>query len=184
MTWLFDVAQYHPFHNHERVVLVRYESLVSRPYALVSSLLRRITGQDLDPQELEQRFLHNRYRAVHSKKIATWSVRQYGTVQDANRKEIAPDHLRDLAALPAARIAPNWAEHFGLPAVGFRELVESLGYAETVDQMLSSVEPAASLPRLTRRDRVRLAYKWAKDLSAGDAGLGEVWAFQRPFCSA
>jgi len=184
LTWLLDVALVHSYRDHERVVLVKYEELVQRPFELTAELLRRLTGSAPPAEAIEAAYRSNEYRKIHSKKIASWTVREYGTVRDANRKEL-PDHLLgDIARLWNARVRPAYAARFGMAALSFREAVEYYGYNGAVEQALGRVGVPAELPQPDAAALRRLGAKWLRDCAHGDAGPGMLGAYLRPIVRA
>jgi hypothetical protein len=180
LTWLLDVAMVHPYRDHERVILVKYEELVQRPFELTSELLRRITGTAPTPDAIEAAYMNNEYRKIHSKKIATWSVREYGTVRDANRKELPDQVLRDTLRLLHARVRPRYAARFRMAPLSFREAVDSYGYAGALQKVMDRVGVPAEIPRPDPAALLRLGRKWLADFARGDAGPGLLGAYLRP----
>ncbi len=180
LTWLLDVAMVHPYRDHARVILVKYEELVQRPFELTADLLRRLTGSAPAPDAIEAAYRSNEYRKIHSKKIASWTVREYGTVRDANRKEL-PDHmLRDIARLWSARVRPAYAARFRMAALSFREAVDFYGYTGAIEQALGQVGVPSDLPQPDGAALRRLGAKWLHDCAHGDAGPGMLTAYLRP----
>ncbi len=180
LTWLLDVAMVHPYRDHPRVILVKYEELVQRPFELTRELLQRLTGTAPTPGEIEVAYKNNEYRKIHSKKIASWTVREYGTVRDANRKPLPEAQVRDVLSLWNARVRPDYAARFRMAALGFREAVEHYGYAEAIQQEMERLGSPGGLPRPDAAALRRLSRKWLGDCAHGDAGLGSWGAYLRP----
>ena len=180
LTWLLDVAMVHPHRDHPRVILVKYEELVRRPFELTAELLQHLTGHVLAPDAIETGYRNNEYRKIHSKKIATWSVREYGTIRDANAKRLPAGQLRDLATLLNVRVRPVYAGRFRMAALSFREAIEHYGYTGDVMRELEPAGRSESLPAPGAADLRRLAIKWLLDCRNGDAGPGALSLYLRP----
>ncbi len=174
LTWLLDVAMVHPYREHPRVLTIRYEELVRRPFELAVELIERLSGRALAPAELQERYEHNDYRREHSKKIASWTVREYGTVRDANRQELVAGLRRDAATLWGVRIRQRYADAFGMSALSFREAVTHYGYADALRADLGTDAAPRRIPALTAADAQRLTRKWLGDLAHGEARLGQL----------
>jgi hypothetical protein len=184
LTWLLDVAMVHPYRDHERVILVKYEELVRRPFELTSELLRRLTGTAPSAEAIEAAYKNNEYRKIHSKKIASWSVREYGTIRDANRKELPEHLLRDMSRLWNVRVRPAYAAHFRMAPLSFREAVEYYGYADAIQQALGRVGVPKEIPQPDHVALRRLGAKWLIDCTHRDAGPGLLGGYLWPIVRA
>lgn len=180
LTWLLDVAQYHKYRNHERVIPIKYEELVAAPYQTVAGIIQRIAGKEVSEEIIRREYETNRYRMVQSKKIATWTVTQYGVIQNANNREIPRSNLFEESKLLNVKVTAEYAELFGLAELSFMDALEEFGYKEQVLVELSKVELSPRIPAKSRADYMRLTYKWFQDFRHGDARVSDLGRYLTP----
>lgn len=169
VTWLIDVAQYLPYRNHPRVLLVRYEELVQKPFAVVSNILQRIIGKvALDERAFMTSYNNNNYTKLFSGRVASWSVRESGVVANANSKGISEEILLQFAAAQDWSVHPRYAEFFAFEPVTYRRAIELLGYRDSVDCLLSGLKGKAAAPAVSFADWKILSKKFLYALASGN----------------
>ncbi len=169
LTWYIDAARYLPYRHHPRVISLRYEELVAAPFQRVANLLKQIGDLDIAPEEIERNYQNNDYRRFHSKKLPSWSIKEYGKIGDANRNPLPPQQTRELSRLWNTQIRGPFARRFGLAEIDFESLLKELCYLKPVQALLPSPPCERKLPARTLRDSLRLTHKWFRDFVAGDA---------------
>jgi hypothetical protein len=173
ITWLIDVAQYLPYRNHPRVLLVRYEELVREPFQVVSGVLAKACGMTgLSEASFMDTYHNNAYTRIYSGRVDSWSVQRTGVVVDANRKTISREILAAFAAGLDLAVRPAYGRLYGFEPVSFREALAEMGYAEVVDELLVGICPDRTALRLDPASRLMLG---KKALYAMVSGLSSGW---------
>ncbi len=177
-TWLVDVAAAYELRTHPRFRTIRYEDLVQRPYRTVVEFAGSL-GEDAKEESLERLYKENKYRALYSGKISSWSVKRYGEIDNANRGEITSKDVAALKYMVESRVGDGYSRLFGLPQVSFAQVSEFYGYE--FDDVLDSSHVGPSWP--DRESKFRLLRKWYRDLLKSDARLGDVSSYLNPVMS-
>lgn len=142
ITWLIDVAQFLPYREHPRVLLVHYEDLVREPFRVVSDVLAKTCGAvGLAEDAFMEHYRNNAYTRIYSGRVDSWSVQKTGVVVDANRKAVPSDVLGRFAASLELSVHPDYARAFGFAPVSMREAVKMLQYDAQVASLLEGVRP-------------------------------------------
>ena len=127
-TWLIDEASAYEVRNHKRFFTISYEDLIKNPFETVVNFLRKI-GIRFDPEELEALYKNNTYRNQQIRRVKSWSVKRYGTIEDANRKEMGSEDWRALKFMLTTKISHRYAREFGLAECSFHEMARLNGYS-------------------------------------------------------
>ncbi len=180
-TWLVDVAKYYKYRALDRIILVRYEDLTETPFAIAAALIEKITGRAISPAELQSGYEKNQYRKIHSKKLTTWSITDYGVVGDANRKQLTDDELTFMSVLRNMRINDKYAKLFDVAPISFVEAVDGLGYGPSV---LDTLPHSSGKAMKTAADYKYLFVKWLKDVMYCDASLNTLPVYLNPLVRA
>lgn len=181
-TWLIDAARFCRYRHLDRITVVKYEELVRNPYELVRDIIRRVTGMEVAAAEIASRYQANDYKRLHALRMRSWSAREYGKIEDANKKRVDRETLREFAASLNLKITWAYARKFDLAEVSFREAVSLLGYAHAVEKSLADLPAGSALPkiRLHPKDMLHIAAKWAIDRLCGDAGFSDLALYLHP----
>lgn len=142
--WLIEVANLYNF-TSDRLLLVRYEELVSNPWNIVSDLVNTICKKNIDPNTIKENYESNEYRSAVSKKIKSWGVNQYGKIINANNRTPSPKTLGLFRSALDWKISTVWANTYQLPEISYREAVEYYGYMEEVEKLIRDSHPAGVL---------------------------------------
>lgn len=180
LTWLIDVAKYFKYKENSRVVLIKYEDLVEKPFKMASDLLKKISKKEVSESEIESGFKNNRYRKFHSKKISSWTIPQYGVVWDANKQKLNPEHLMDFSKLFNAKLNSTFANIFNLAEISFLDAVREFGYYNEIIKELNSINLSSELPLKSSKDKKRLYYKWFRDFIAREANIAHLRYYLNP----
>lgn len=112
--------------GHDRYIEIRYESLTNDPEKTIRELLDKIgiqyEGSELLPQNEKIDFAN----------ISTWNKDETGHIEpNINRFENAPVLVRERVVdiIEGLKVSVKGASFYGVPDIGFRDLVEELGYA-------------------------------------------------------
>lgn len=177
-TWLVDMASYYKCRHHDRMILVRYEDLVKKPFKTAVDLIRQISSIELSEEDIEHGYKSNDYRRFHTYKMRSWSINEYGLWGDANRKTILPAESRDFASSFHLKIRRAYAAHYGLPEISFEQAVSDLGYA---DELKKYKVMTNELPQKTVKDMKKLFLKWLHDVKNGYATISSLACYVKPF---
>lgn len=179
-TWLIDVAQYLPFKDHERVLSVRYEDLVEDPYGITARIMGQVGIEGATASAVEAGYAENPYRAIYEERIKSWTVQASNQVQDANKKQLAPETLAGFAPNASLRINPAYAELFGIAAPTYPEAIAHFGYDETVGRLLQGHGPTGGGDARNWADWRHLIRRWHYDRRSGDASLADLKTYLAP----
>ena len=174
-TWLIDVASFFRYRNHNRVLCIKYEDLLEKPYDIVSDVLRIVSGSNLVAEDIERCHQQNTYRERYTIKIDSWSASSSGKVnKDVNKKEIDRKTLSSFSTFKNLSISKNYAEKFGIERVSYAELVKFFGYDELLDL------DSAKQNKKSLRDYKYLASKYWHDMKNGDCKLHDLLTYMSP----
>ena len=168
-SWLIDVAAAWALRDHPRFYSLRYEDLVRDPDATIGAFLERI-GHAPPIRPLKELYADNAYRRG-IRRVPSWEVSTYGEI--IARATEAGGEGSIPAPLLGLRVAPAYADHFGLPRVSLSELAAYYGY-DGFD---------ARPPRPAHRDMrslLVLARKWGKDFIHGLNRFSDLPVYLRP----
>lgn len=168
LTWLFDVAHYMTYADRN-CSCIRYEDLVTSPWETVSSIIGKITGHKVSPEEVEYGYGRNCYRKQVSRKLGSWQYSQHGIIGNANREDLDYNLLRIAKELTYYRLSRKFALKEKVKAISFKEALEYFGYRDTVVGRLKHVNPSNVLSRFSLRTRLFMAEK--------NISKHGVWAF-------
>ena len=178
VNWLVDVAKYFQYKDHDRVVAIKYEDLVERPYEIVVELMQRVAGiKEISENELEESYKNNQFRRENAKKISTWNVQEYGTIQNANEKPIDEKLLPELVKLMNLKVSTRYAQLFNLPELSFESAIKEFGYRNSIDTILADVVKSSTLPRKSVEDYKLLLTRWGRAYLNGEAKIGDISAY-------
>lgn len=177
ITWLIDEAKIFEFADNNRVKIVRYEDLTERPFEIAADILRSVGSFNVDVAEVEAGFKSNPYRKYHTVKLASWNQKEFGKTEARKRRELSDEEKRSLAALKNLKVSRAYAEIFDLPEVSFVQLLSKLGYEESFDSAIGSME---SDFELSRSEQYKLSRKFTGDLKHGDARLKDLGTYIKP----
>ncbi len=176
-TWLIDVSRALQLRNHPRLLEIKYESLVEKPFEIINSILRQI-GLNYSPDKIETLYRGNKYREKHCTKINTWSISQYGIIGNANRKEITENDLKALNYMMQTKISERYANLFDLEPVGFNDLIGHYGY--NYKNLISGNNKAPACKLFSTRTLRGFLMRYIADLKCGECRVSDVWTYLRP----
>lgn len=180
-SWLIDVAKYIKYKDHPRAILVRYEDLITNPFKITQDILQKtanITG--LSEDEIKKGYEHNRYRQIFSKKIKTWQVHRYGTIENANEQNLSRGTLMNLSRLLNAKVSPAYAQIFGITPISFLEAISQFGYYDDILAQLQNFRGHQKIPQKTLPAYLRLFLKWEEDFRHADASVSQLGIYLNP----
>ena len=162
--------------QHPRFITIKYEDLVKNPFIVVTNFLNNI-GFDFNSDELEKLYFTNKYRQTVSRKIKSWSINKYGTIADANEKEITTREIKNLKIMSESRISRNYAISFGIKSVPFSKLIDFYGY--NFDELLSNQFTKESLSVDYKSQKI-LFKKFLLDLCYRDTSPNSLFSYLKP----
>ncbi|RMH01176.1 MAG: sulfotransferase [Chloroflexi bacterium] len=174
-TWLIDEIPAYELQSHPRFYTIYYEDLVAEPYQTVTKFSRWL-GYDISESVLAKLYKENKYRALFSKKISSWTVNEYGRVENANQKQITNEDLIALGYMVQSRINDGYAKVFGLRSVSFSEIVHLHGYEFGDTLKENQIRPQWP----DRQSQRQLFRKWYLDFLMRDAKLTDLFAYLQP----
>lgn len=175
MTWLIDEAAAFQLRDHPGFYTIYYEDLVLEPYKTVTKFCNHL-GYTMSEPELAQLYKENKYRALFTKKISSWTVNEYGKIENANKKQITDEDLRALSYMYQSRITDGYAEIFNLPPLLFSEVSQTYDY-----QLWRLVNKSYTLPNWPDFQSIRLLFrKWRMDFIRFDAKIRDLLFYLQP----
>lgn len=128
-TWLVNVALYWNFREHPRVHLVKYEDLVSDPFARVSELLNTLCAPyNITAEDLRASYEENPYRK-QVKRISSWSTGDGKSVQNANNRTVSDEVQKLFSGSLNTQIDPRFSSVYGIPELSMREAMDFFHYS-------------------------------------------------------
>ncbi|KZZ69356.1 hypothetical protein A3765_17535 [Oleiphilus sp. HI0130] len=177
ITWLLDEAKVARYIEHPRLVIIRYEDLLKDPFSITSSLLQKVSGQLIEPQEIERRYLHNDYRKYHTVKLSSWRPQTPGKVGSVSDRKLAEADLLALSSLKRMKVSKKYAQYFDLSDSSFLALSERFGY---LDEYQSLVGDREEMFTFSKSEKYKLFRKFTGDLKHGDASLLDLNTYLNP----
>lgn len=177
VTWMISGAQASVFLKHPKVVVIRYEELISKPYEITASLIKKINPQlGVTPQMVEEGYLNNQYRFKNEKGIQSWSAKRESKIINTDSlQHVSESLLNEFSKLPHLKISKSYARLFNLPEVSFNELIEMFGYSNEINQKLKSVEKKSiGSPKYSINDFQKIFMKWFRATRRGNARLRDL----------
>ena len=126
-TWIVDVSVAYSMEPHPRFITIKYEDLVKDPFNVATNFLNKI-GFEFNSYELEKLYYANKYRKTVSRKIKSWSINKYGTIGNANKKEIITKDIKNFQIFSKSIVSKKYASLFGIEPVPFSKLIDFYGY--------------------------------------------------------
>jgi len=179
-TWLITTAQYISYHNHPRVILVKYEELVKSPFKIVNSIIKKTSGIELSIDTIEKTFSENVYRKQYSTSIKSWGVNnEKGKVKNANEKKISNDRLEQFSLAYNMSINSSYSNHYSIPACSYNDLINQLGYTKECHEMTSKITKLDKLQK-SNWDQKKLFSKWLREFIGGHSKMNDFSIFKNP----
>ena len=181
VNWLIDVAKYFEYKDHDRVITIKYEELVKRPYEIVLELLQKVAGiTDISVAEIEESYKNNLFRRENAKKISTWNVQEYGTIQNANEKQLDEKLLPELVKLMNIKVSSKYAQLFNLPELSFESAIKEFCYSDSIGKSFTNIEKSSMLPEKSMEDYKLLLTRWGRAYLNGEAKIGDISTHLNP----
>jgi len=170
-TWLIYASKAVDFLEHDRFHVVKLEELVGSPFSVTASVMNTVLESDsITPDELKQSFEHNTYRENASEKLPSWSVNQsVKEIKNPNLKEVSTDRVAMFANALDLRVSQEYAHHYGLSRITYREAMEKFGYAS--NEFDSG--RLKQIPALTMNERFRYLKKAARSTITGHGKISD-----------
>jgi hypothetical protein len=175
-TWLTTAATYLPFKDHPRVMLLRYEDFIESPFETVRGIVARLLGKDISSDDLAQAYEQNSYRRFRSHKVATWSVKDYGSISNANDRAVSDDEIKAFYGFRHASVSEPYARKFSIAPISFADALQEFGYGGR----LESDNTEYPTLQKTAQDFRSLLKRFLADLRLGDAKLAELGTYLNP----
>ncbi len=176
-TWLSCVASFLPYINHPRVMLLKYEDLVNDPFVKVCELLTNVLNIKPDPVEIEERYKNNFYRKFRSKKITAWSINDYGSIKNANLKNLQKTEIQNVNYYLNYKIDKKYAKHFGMENISFQHAMKKLNYTILDNETFAKKNKISS----NIADRKKLFLKFILDFTRNDVSINLFNSYLFPF---
>jgi len=162
--------------QHPRFITIKYEDLVKAPFDVVTNFLKEI-GFDFNSDELEKLYFANKYRQTVSRKIKSWSIKKYGTMGNANEKEITTKEIKNLQIMSTSIISRKYASLFGIKPVPFSKLINFYGY--NFNELLSD-RYAQGKNSVDFKSQKILFKKFLLDLWYCDTSINTLFSYLKP----
>lgn len=179
-TWLAECSKFYQYRTHPRVLYVRYEDLVSDPYAVVSNLLREVFRIPIDENDLQKNFRDNQYRKLFSIRLPAWRIREVGEVSNANRLPIPEQILSEFIRVLGKRLRPAFCKLNNIANPGCNELMSFFGYLDDVMETTKRIFPDPQPLKPSLSDIRRLLARWALGVRLREASFLQLPAFLKP----
>lgn len=146
LTWYTLALMHIKYANNKRVIFVKYEDLVVRPFKIVSDILNKVqTRHSVTPEEVENAYKNNNYRKLFALKLGTWKNQDVGKVRNGNSGEVPKDVIEDLSALRNYRLKNSFSDYFNLPTTTLNDALQALGYELSGSDKLTKFKTPYSL---------------------------------------
>ena len=173
--WLIDVAKILKFKNNPRVISIKYEELIQDPYLAIKSIFKIINREFIvTKEEFEHLYANNRYRLLSGNSIQSWSVKEYGIVQNAN-KGLNKDIITSFSNFANAKINPKYAKKFNLKNITFIDALNEFGYSNDIKFQEENVTFKREF-----KDTKRLLHKLYYDFKAGFSSIKDIDCYLNP----
>ena len=176
VTWYLEILKYLTYKNHPRVLLIRYEDLISFPYEVTGSLIERVSGIMVDPSMLESSFSTNEYRKIFSIRLESWKTKKVGLVVDCNEKKIPKNYREEFNSLFSLTINKSYARLFDLADISAIDAVNELGYDQVIPSQNGTMPPIIKM----KKDFRRLLLRFLLAISTRDANPTSLYAYLNP----
>jgi hypothetical protein len=180
ITWYFETAKFYKFRDHNRVLVVRYEDLVKKPYTLTKETIYKTSNIRVSESEIEEVFRNNRYRKLYSIRLKSWDVKSVGDIVDANKKVVQKEYLEEFTEVFSAMINPRYASLFNMEKVSFTDLLHYFNYYDEVVEKTGSINSWDRKPKGSMSDHFRLFLRWAIAFRWGEARIRDLFTFMNP----
>ncbi len=181
LSWLVDIAQYIPYKDHPRVMLIRYEDLIEDPFNITLDIIKKILKTtNLTADDIKYGYQHNHYRKWFNTRLSSWSNTQYGVIKNANQQPLSAEHNKYLGNLLNVKISRVYAQTYNISEISFVDALKEFQYYDVCVEQLRPYLNGKAIFQKTFMDYVRLSYKWLKDYRYGDSSLGQLRYYFTP----
>ncbi|NPA87544.1 MAG: sulfotransferase [Epsilonproteobacteria bacterium] len=136
LTWYTEQIKILPFINDPRVILIKYEDLIKKPFKTVSEVMQKITGFYIEPEEIELNYKNNYYRKYHTEKLKTWNSQSFGKIEHKKRNISLKERIY-LSNVYNLQISKRYAEVFSADSMPLIEMIEKFGYLNEFKKIVS-----------------------------------------------
>ncbi len=180
-TWMSYESKLMRFKGNERIISIKYEDLVQKPYETIQMLIQTINpGLKISLEEIRTGHQENRYRQKTSKRKDSWSTQSIQEIKNANDwSKIKPEFLKRLNGFKSSTLSSKYAKRYKLEPLTFQELLEEYGYSEEFNKRVSGLD-GIQPPKYSMKDRKKFLTKWAKGFLKGELKLRDLPAHFNP----
>jgi len=177
ITWLIEEAKIYDSLDCERVIVVKYEDLIERPYQITREVIKTTTGYDIPEEEIEYNYKNNDYRKYHSIKLDSWSNTSFGVIGKDKEKIFTEKELQSLSSLKKIKVSQQYAKYFNIADISFLDVVTKLGYYNSYMKVIGKREEEFSF---NKQEKYKLFRKFTGDIKRGDASLQDMLTYLNP----
>ena len=169
-TWLVIASKIIQFLDNDRVILLKYEELVEKPFKSIASIMNKISGRNIDSQLIKKGYQNNTYRDNYTSGLKSWEANTRSGIINANNKAISIERKREFTKILNLKIGKIYANHYNLPEISYLDAIEKLGYSGLVTK-LEKIDKQNGIPDLTMADYRKLTMKWLREIKSGHSNL-------------
>jgi len=167
-TWLVHVALMWSFRKDPRMVIIRYEDLIERPFEKGSELLNKLcSGFQIDAETLKSGYESNEFRSNFAPHLSSWSTGSEREVKNANEKEISEQSKKLAAVLLRSKISSRFAKAFNVPEITMTDALQFFGYSREYEEQLTPENRIIDVPK-SLSDFRKMTSKTARSWLRGD----------------
>lgn len=173
--WFIEEAKIYTHKDSSKLIIIKYEDLVLRPYEIVSKLILQLTDKYIAPDKIQSHYKNNLYRKVHGIKLPSWKSQKSDEIINANEKSISEKDLNYFRLLNTLKINSNYAKKYNLANVSIEELYDFYGYDTSIFDLSSTNKFYFSLD-----SKKHFFQKWLIDFKNRDTSLREMGMYLNP----
>jgi hypothetical protein len=177
-TWVVEQSIIYKHKDNPRLITVKYEDLVKKPFAITANIINSIKPGSASASEIEEEYCANEYRRQHAERISSWSQREIGLIVDANSKQLDKCVIEKIALINKFMVSDDYSRIFNLCQVPGETLLRHFGYYEDLRSLTSDAEKKGF--RFSKRDRSFLRKRYFADLFRGEASFFSIRGYLNP----